>query len=641
MKTVLKISVAALSMLLLVCMFMLTSCGDNNSAITPPAPEYKVYSVTLKYNNVNVDGIINVDLSMKEIQLTATVRKDSKADGTVHYSSLNNSVATVDQNGKVTLHAKGEAVISARAGDKMHSIIVNVGNDYSENNTYTITVIGGTASVTAAAPGEYVTITPVIPDHKEFSRWNYSVRGVLTNGNSFRMPEEDLVITAEYVDKLYTLNVVGASTIITSEGEELVGEVIDNLKKGNRAEYNVVSYSVKYGTELKVKALPDPNGMVFVGWDAGVVNNRVGEMGVKEYSFTMPGETYTIWANYSTLNTQVLTKNPSNYWNAGQGSKAITNGTPSGEENDPDLEGLSGYRLTFTAGERGITDFPENIASSCNIDTVAEGSNALKVILKNHGDFDVTLEIYATYNGNIATSGHITVPAHSTVTKFFKAGLGINLPWMGIALRETIGGTSADGTFNVDVVLGAAPMYPEGDPLIKPSGKAELVKIDTSTNKTYVTDVKFKYNEQYGYLTFATYGALLNKGGLSETNPAASVVKITNMPEYDPENPYTTVYVRVINNATSGDFLSIFDVCVGTDADPRFGKNTYCKTVVHEKIGDVVVVAITVPRTANDGPFYFSIVKRTLEGTDTYYPHNFSLVLAYNNVFGYEEEASK
>ena len=633
------------AVLMLVCFLtiMLASCGGDTTGntVTPPDPEYKVYSVTVKYEGKTVDGILNVDVSMKEIQLSADVRKDSKADGTVSYSSVNEGVATVDQNGKVTLLAKGETVINATAGDKTHSIIIKVGNDFVAVKTYTITVIGGTASVTAAAPGEYVTLSASIPEHKDFTRWNYSVSGVLTNGNIFRMPEQDIVITAEYTDKLYTLNLVGAASLVTDEGETLEGVVVGNTKNGSRAEYNIVSYKVKHGTNLKVKALPDPSGMVFVGWDAGAVNNRVGEMGVKEYSFTMPSETYTMWANYSTLRTQVLTKNPGNYWNEGRGSKIITEGTPKGEANDPDLEGLSGYRLTFTAGEKGRTDFPENINSSCYIDTVAEGTNALKVIFKNHGDYDVILEIYATYNGNIATSGHITVPAHSTVTKFFKAGLGINLPWMGIALRETIGGTSADGTFNVDVVLGAAPMYPDGDPLIKPSGNAELVKIDATTNKTFVTDVKFKYNEKYGYLTFATYGALLNKGGLTASNPAASVVKITNMPEYDPENPYTTIYVRVINNATSGDFLSIFDVCVGTDADPRFGSNTYCKTVVHEKIGDVVVVAITVPRTENDGPFYFSIVKRTLEGTDTYYPHNFSLVLAYNNVFGYEEEVSE
>ena len=606
----------------------------------PPEAEHNVYSVTVKYEGKTVDGIINVDLSMKEIQISADVRKDPKADGKITYSSLNEDVATIDQNGKISVLSEGESVITAKAGGKSHSFILSVGNDFVEAKTYTITVIGGTASVTAAAPGEYVTLTAVIPEHKDFTRWNYSVRGVLTNGNIFRMPEEDIVITAEYTDKLYTLNVIGADSIVTEEGEMLLGEVVGNTKDGNLAEYNIVSYSIKYGTGIKVQALDDPDGMVFVGWDAGTVNNRVGEMGVKEYNFTMPGESYTIWANYSTLRTQVLTKNPNNYWDTNHGSKVITNGTPSGEANDADLEGLSGYRLTFTAGEKGTTAFPENIVSSCNIDTVAEGTNAMKVIFKNHGNYDVVLEIYATYNGNIATSGHITVPAHSTVTKFFKAGLGIYAPWMGIALRENIGGTAANGTFNVDVVLGAAPMYPDGDPLIKPSGKAEIVKIDTASNKTYVTDVTFKYNEKSGYLTFATYGALLNKGGLSATNPAASVVKITNMPEYDPNNPYTTIYVRVINNATSGDFLSIFDVCVGTDADPRFGSNTYSKTVVHEKIGDVVVVAITVPRTANDGPFYFSVVKRTLEGTDTYYPHNFSMVLAFNNVFDYKEEVS-
>ena len=111
---------------------------------------------------------------------------------------------------------------------------------------------------------------------------------------------------------------------------------------------------------------------------------------------------------------------------------------------------------------------------------------------------------------------------------------------------------------------------------------------------------------------------------------------ITNMPEYDPENPYTTIYARVINNA-SGDYLSKFDVCVSQVKDVR-GIVVPCETVVHEKAGDVVVIKITIPRTANDGPFYLSVRKTTVENTGGYYPHNFSMVLAYNNVFGYEEE---
>ena len=120
--------------------------------------------------------------------------------------------------------------------------------------------------------------------------------------------------------------------------------------------------------------------------------------------------------------------------------------------------------------------------------------------------------------------------------------------------------------------------------------------------------------------------------------PAARSVQITNMPDYDPENPVTTIYARVINNANSEyTGVSQFKVAVGTDKDPRNGVNTYTAEVVHEKAGDVVVIKIEIPRTANDGPFYLSIIKEVRENSGTYYPHNFSMVLAYNNVFGYEE----
>lgn len=633
MKTKSKIIVAILSVMMLVCACLLVGCVNDNpptgEIIEPPAPVYSVHSVTLKYDGDAVEGTLTTDVSIKELQLTADVEKDAEADGSVTFSSNDPKVATVDENGKVTLVSEGETVIRAQAGDKTHTIVLIVKDDFTEKKYYTITVNGGTADVTKAAAGEYVTLTAIIPEHKDFQRWNYSVRGVLTSGNLFKMPAEDIVITANYTDKLYTLNVIGAT--VTVDGEQLEGEIVGNTKDGTEAEYDIVSYGIPYGTEIQVKAFKEPEGKIFVGWDAGVVNNRVGEMGVPEYSFEMPGESYTVWANFSTLKDKILTAHPTKYWDASKGSKTINAGVPEGEAADPDLEGLSGYRLTFTAGESSIADFPENIQGSV-LDTVSEGTNTMKAIFKNHGNYDVTLELYVTFYGNIVSSGHITVPANSVVEKYFTAGLGIWNPWMGIALRENIEGNG--GTFNVDVVLGSAPMYPEGDPLLRTTGKAELVKLDASTDKQYNWGREFHYNEKYGLATYSIYGAQF-----SGNVPAARTVKITNMPEYDPENPYTTIYARVINNATSGDFLSQFDVCVGTDADPRGGENTYSATVVHEKVGDVVVIAITVPRTANDGDFYLSVRKTTVEGTGTYYPHNFSIVLAYNDVFGYEEEA--
>lgn len=634
MKTKAKLLLAVLSMLLLVTLLAGCKIGSQSgNTVEPPAPVYKVHAVTLKFEGETVEGTLTTDISKQTIQLSAAVQKDAEADGTITYSSSNSKVATIDQSGKITLVGKGETVIVAKAGAKTHSIVLVVRDDFTEKEYFTITVNGGTATATKAAAGEYVTLEALIPAHKDFERWTYSVRGVLTSGNIFQMPAEDIVITANYTDKLYQLNVVGAR--LTSDGEELDGEIIGNTKDGNDPLYDIISYGVTFGRSLKVESLDCGSDMLFVGWDGGVVNNRVGDMGNGEYSFEMPGESYTIWAKYSNLTRNVLTKNPGKYWDASKGSKVITNGTPEGGSNDPELEGLSGYRLTFSSSDAPLTDYPENIAANCNLDSITEGTNTMKVIFKNHGNYDVTLEVYATYYGNICTSGHVTVPANSTVVKYFTCGLGINKPWMGVALRGIQSGIS--GTFNVDMVLGAAPMYPDGDPLLITTGKAELVQLDMSTDSgssyNWSGSRPFIFNAKYGVLTNSIYGAQFN-GKV----PAARSVKISNMPEYDPENPYTTIYARVINNATSGDYLSQFDICVGTDPDPRNGTNTYATTVVHEKIGDVVVIAITVPRTPNDGDFYLSIRKTTVEGTGTYYPHNFSVVLAYNNVFGYEEE---
>ena len=636
MKTKSKLIFAILSLMMILCALFLVGCQPDTPTsqeqqLQPPAPIYKVYSVTIKMDGETVEGTLTTDMNSKEIQLSATVKKDAKADGTVTYTSNNPDVATIDETGKVTLVSKGEAVICASAGGKTHTIVLIVKDDFSPKEFYTITVNGGTSSVSKAAPGEYVTLTAIIPEHKDFQRWNFSTRGVVTNGNIFKMPAENIVITADYADKLYTLNLIGVESIL-ADGESIDGEIVGNNKHGSNPKYDIVSYGVKYGTEITVKAYEDSEGMMFVGWDSGVVNNRAGEMGIPEFTFEMPGESHTVWANYSPLKTTIFTASkPNNYWDTSKGSKLITDGTPAGEAVDPDLEGLSGYRLTFTAGEAAMTNTPENIPGSV-LDTIDEGTNTMKAIFKNHGDYDVTLELYVTFYGNIATSGYVTVPAHSTVTKYFIGGLGIYKPYMGIALRENIEGSG--GTFNVDVVLGSAPMYPDGDPLLKTTGKAQLVELDATTDTKYQWEREFHYNAKYGLATYSIYGAQFN-GKV----PAARTVKITNMPEYDQENPYTTIYARVINNATSGDYLSQFDICVGTDPDPRSGSNTYHATVVHEEVGDVVLVAITVPRTENDGDFYFSVRKNTVEGTGTYYPHNFSVVLAYNNVFGYEEEA--
>ncbi|MDE5848521.1 MAG: Ig-like domain-containing protein, partial [Muribaculaceae bacterium] len=59
-------------------------------------------------------------------QLEATVAPDNATDKTVTWSSDNEKVATVDQTGKVTAVGGGEAVITAKAGDKTATCKVTV-----------------------------------------------------------------------------------------------------------------------------------------------------------------------------------------------------------------------------------------------------------------------------------------------------------------------------------------------------------------------------------------------------------------------------------------------------------------------------------------------------------------------------------
>jgi len=62
----------------------------------------------------------------KEATLTATVKPDDATNKTVTWSSNNETVATVDNNGKVTAKAAGEAIITAKVGDKQATCNVKV-----------------------------------------------------------------------------------------------------------------------------------------------------------------------------------------------------------------------------------------------------------------------------------------------------------------------------------------------------------------------------------------------------------------------------------------------------------------------------------------------------------------------------------
>lgn len=619
---------------------MAVSCTDNSSSssstpvidsVVPPEKEPDVNSLQIKYNNRKITGSLEVNLSLGTLELTVDVDKDEGFTGTVTLDSSDKSVATIDNAGKVTLLSAGETVISATIKDLKETFVLIVNTQAPTLEEHTITVVGGTSSVTTAKAGEYVTLTPDIPMHKEFIDWTFdSEEEIWRNGNVFKMPDYDIVVTGQYDDMKYTLNVVGAKVKDTA-----TGEIIDD-KDG---EYqDITTYEFTYDTPISVEAVEAPEGMIFVGFDYGVKNNRVGELGVTEYGpFNMPDSTLTVWAVFSEFNPTLVPAIGNPYGN--EGAKSITAGTPENEANDPELEGLSGIRMSIPANAAAVYDMPENISTVCDLDTVANGTTLVKTIFKNHHEtLPITVEFYATYYGNITTTGEVTIQPGETVTKYFLAGLGINLPWMGLAVREDIGGSSGDYVL-LDMVAGTAAYYPEGDKSLSVSGRPEYVTVDNWSMKNgWVTSRPCIINNSVGLTAFGARNQDFNgtTGGVKHN--AYVTAKINNLPAYDAENPKTTVYAKIVNNVNQYAVQdSNFQIAISKTDDPFSDSSAIFESFKLTELAQTELFAFEVDRSGTNDAYYISIIKPEAEPQDDLYAFNFCLQMTYNNVMGYEE----
>ncbi|MDY3793198.1 MAG: Ig-like domain-containing protein [Oscillospiraceae bacterium] len=133
--------------------------------------------------------------------LTAEVLPADTTD-TITWSSSDDTVATVDENGKVTAVAAGTATITAKANDTVSGTCkVTV-----EKNTYAITVATndaayGTASAdkTEAAEGEEITLTAKYADGYKFVEWKSD--DVTITNNKFTMPAKAVTVTAVFAVK--------------------------------------------------------------------------------------------------------------------------------------------------------------------------------------------------------------------------------------------------------------------------------------------------------------------------------------------------------------------------------------------------------------------------------------------------------
>lgn len=619
-------------------------CLVGCTTVDPPQSVDRVYSVNLQYDGANVDGQLSVDLSLKTIHLTAKILQDGGE--VASYQSSDESVAVVTSNGIVKLLSSGETVITATVADKSHSIVLIVKSDNSASAPYTITVSGGVAKnangeiVTAAKAGDYLTLVPAMPEHMNFVKWNYSEEGLWINGNMIKMPEGNLTVTAEYSEALYKLNLVGATVVKAGEidnpeGTTLGGTSIENAR---------TVYEFAHGTEVTIRANDPGDKRLFVGWDQNYENNRVGREGITEYSFVMDGEETTISAVFSDVKHNILpganvnSSGESTSIFTGSGlngvtAKKITAGVIEGEFfADPDLQSLYGYSFSIPCGTPGITNKPENINKS-DLNTFEDlEPKTVKIIFKNRGKYPITVELGYSYFGNYGSTGIVTIPAGEVVTKIFNSNVGLNDCSWSFAVRETVVGNEGE-KIDLDVVVAAAQTYPGGYPLLKGSDDAQYMTFGGSL--TSYTGWKSGGMRKY----FSDKGAQLFVSRASNMNAdnASAYAKITNLPEYDAENPTTAVYIQVLNLVNSVDDPKNKFSIVISNSKNAFDENA---TVLASEVvdinaaGQIILLKVEIPRSADEGDIYVHFVKNAKETGQEY---NVFLQFAYNNIFGYEE----
>ena len=121
---------------------------------------YEVESITLDSN----EGKLTVGNSHT---IKATVAPEEVAAETaIEWSSSNEKVATVDENGKVTAIAAGEATITATAGEESANYEVTVEQPKkvtTSNKTYKNSGSSNSAAVTPSNPAPVAPVTPSAP----------------------------------------------------------------------------------------------------------------------------------------------------------------------------------------------------------------------------------------------------------------------------------------------------------------------------------------------------------------------------------------------------------------------------------------------------------------------------------------------
>lgn len=365
-----------------------------------------ISSISLKLNNKPIEnGQVEISLSSQNDYFQVSI--DSYAVDTQGYSftSSDETVVTIGSDNKINPLKAGESIVTAFVNSDHSvktSVLVKV-IDLSptpEKTTHTVTVIDGTASTYSAKEGDIITLTPDKVENGSFTQWSYDVDDIWTNGNTFKMPDSDIVVTAnfDYDDFTLTINNGQFEDGSMSRVVEYKNTVTD-LVPGNP-------------TQMYEKS-------ALVGWidDEGYLYST---------DFVMPNKNVTISPFYGVDGSNhKLATNTRNY------AGGLISATLS---SIGDIASTSYVIPTGSVGD--YFDIMNTSDNSEGFIINKDESRNLYYLFQNEGDYDISF----TYSVEVG-SAEITVPSHSYVMqKIQTKGTKTTRPYHHLTLTSDLTG---------------------------------------------------------------------------------------------------------------------------------------------------------------------------------------------------------
>lgn len=299
-----------------------TAVGGGSATITAKAGGKEAtcsVNVTVPVESVTLD---QTSISIEEgesVTLSATVNPEDATDKTVTWSSSNESIASVDQNGKVTAIKEGNATIAAKAGEKEAMCSVTVNKKVIPVTSITL----DKESLTLFVGNEVTLTATVLPDDAtdKTVTWTSSntSAAIVENGviKGVGAGRSTITATAGNISATCEVLVVYDSEAGVSARYYGGSSVIINgkIQNGSKLNFGVVNYSSETIRVVSVQLIDGQTGqggnVMSIGADiasgsSSVWTITIGAAGIYEptarFLFTFKGETYTCEAKYTAPN---------------------------------------------------------------------------------------------------------------------------------------------------------------------------------------------------------------------------------------------------------------------------------------------------------------------------------------------------